>query len=318
MEDDDSIVDYQSECACCAAPEVVEPSITRLTCGAALAKTSFDVSVRDDIPDEAEDMTWLRRVVFQRDGTHAERKYCVGTSGQTFSETNQSETGAYLWEVYDPEDDCAMAQEAGGTGATDYTFMPDACDDPPDLTVTSSSDKTYTLRTDAGSTLYGIWDWTGTVDGSPASGSIVGLPLVNGYPGPAGGGTRVFSAAVTSGPVAVLQTVNDSCVALADGTGGVHDVDYDIVFGYAVPDDYRLEFDFSAGTERFYQLRAPLYFTPAGGSESLVEVLEVDWVQGDDPVVLSWEFAEIGSFRLSTVLVRAGKTGVFTEFEITP
>ena len=300
----------QSECSCCPVREVPEPTITRLTCGVALSKTNFHTSVRSSIPDDAEDMYWLRLIRFaNRGGTSSAQTDC--SPGTWVTKDERTETGAYLRDVYDPDDDCSMVQEAGGTATQTAQTRADPCGTPPDNTLTYDLSRSLTMRTDDD-----VWDYTGTENGSAISGSLSASTSwlysgAYGYPSP------TYSLAIGTSPISVIQTATQSGTGTTSGTDWAIDLSVD--FGYDTPDDFRLEFAFTpAADDKFFQLRSILYFTPSGGPETEVGPVEVDWKTGDAPVVLQWAYTEIGSFRLGTVRVRHGKSGPFTEFHITP
>lgn len=307
MEDDDKILSQYTPCDCCEGDPAPTPSITRLTCGVLLAKGNFHTSVRADIPAEAEDMYWLKLImVGNRSGTSSATVEC--SPGVWVNQETASETGSYRHQVYDPAADCAMAEECGGTGTYTDQARVNPCGTPADNSLGYDEARTYTMR----AAEY-LWDYTGTINGSAISGSNSGgtLTALGAYSYP----DHTHDLDIGSSPVSVIDTFSRSGSGTDSSTDWVIDETAD--FGYSDPDDYRLEFDIPAATG-LYQIRAAVYFTPAGGAESLVDDIAISWKSTMPPEIYSYPYPAIGIFRLGTVKIRRGQSGPFTEFEVNP
>jgi hypothetical protein len=307
-----------SECDCCPDETPLFPAITRVTCGKFLSKAIFAVSVRAEIPDDAESMSWLTVIRFRNYSGSSEKNVDCDFAGTWSSrETNEIAEASYVT-TYDPTDDCTATVTASGTGTHTEQWRPDACEDPPDMAITYDRIENHTVV--AHDLFWAGTTYTGTQDGSPISGGRIFVPplfsflSVGNYAYP----DWVYTLDVTSTSV-IQGTSRDGSIPNSPSFPG--SITESFEHGFEDPDDYRLEVAFADAEDapRFTQLRAKVYFRPAGGEEVFVADLEIDWKKGDPPVSThAWPYPEIGTFRLGRVLVRHSRSGKFHHADYEP
>lgn len=154
--------------------------------------------------------------------------------------------------------------------------------------------------------------YTGTYNGDPRTDYWLSLPA---FPASCGTNTDTRSLAKTVGPLGIRETFtrdSSSAATSPDCPDTTCLVDYDVVKGYDSPDDYRLQFSF---TERntyganWCRVIATVFFTPwdiateAWGAEVEVRDIDFKWKPQEDPHIESFEYTDLGKFRIGPVKV---------------
>lgn len=303
-------------CNCCQKACPAAPTMQIDDCGWELDKGDFHADIRAGIPDVAEDMLWLKKIMGVIKEADSEWGLeCVDAPNNWRTKNTVTKAGVFHYKTKDPETlgvggDCVYVDTCGGTDTeTNLGRGWDACDDPPDNTLVTNSNVSGDWAWVAGSVNDCVLTLTGTdINGDPISRSLVSH-------GVGGGGAPVYSAAV-----AVTGVVQTASYDWDDSGGGDYAVGTyskdtgfkEPYFGYelTIPDHEELK-----GMEVEWEV----FFTPDGGVEGSVEVLSETWVDGDDSreFMYSADYPNFGQFRIGNIRYRCGP-GFWTDLPDVP
>ena len=310
-------------CNCCTDDDCPAPQIDEDACGFTLSKSSFHVDVRDDIPDSAEKMRWL--TYYRPRITEADIEYQIicdptsGNPGNWYTRNKYTTTGFYYNQEYDPDDGCSLINTGGGSETSLYEHrgtyssseVTKACEVSPDNTVTDDRYESGTWSYDDGDGRM-EYDWTGTENGSPISGQkILGSSRFPAAAYPDAGDITETLSMVTTGIKVVETNIREWDVVDGRHYFGEETLEE----GYANP-HFRYTVTVPTHAEVLYMaIEAEVYFTPDGGSESLIDTEEIEWMAGDPSREFSFtpSYSDFGTFRVVLARYRRSPVGHWTD-----
>lgn len=299
-------------CGCCKADgDCPPPSLEEDPCGYALSKADFEESVRDEIPDSAESMRWLRkRLKHVENGTDHQAVQDTCTNSDDSETAYESLDDIYTYSgviaelVKDPEDDCSEVLEVAGSGTdlTIHTASP--CADPPETAdPTRTANLTVGPKVEGSLTPWAFWDEVDPLD------SDYSIALFSTMPGSSGAGTATIDISGTQ----VLQSVSRSWDYVSGRRKHGNET---VKNGYSVP-FFRNKLTVPDAPEvKFMEVEWRMKLVPDEGEPTVLPVRTHEWVVGEPREFLQVEtYPGFGVITLDYLKYRCNPDGFWIDAE---